>query len=359
MPLPLSWVRRALVGVSVVLVACGSDDSTEPVDATGGPATASQSDAGTPPPASDAGATGLDAAAPGPTAPTQPTTDGGSVPAPPAPTDGAPSTSHPLAGRYAVRTVSYAVTPVLGQSIVNKGVLVSTAEVGPTGVVTEQLCFLEVLNEQLVSWAAPADLAQIPASTVPLVEQGGEYVRARDGDRTRIGWSTTQPADCVAGTRHSSGCLCAEGDSLPTAPNDCRLVDPESDGKRGLRLAFDQAQSRPADLSSKGKLGVFVAAVKAIEWRLPTRLVSPMVGKVSGTLEQKQLAGDGVPLGALGNVQTVACPSASGHVQLVQSNLTCAQLLAARTGANIDSLGLFDAALDGTAPAASTCTGAP
>ncbi|MET0286083.1 MAG: hypothetical protein ABW352_16500 [Polyangiales bacterium] len=267
--------------------------------------------------------------------------------------------SHPLAGRYAVRTVSYTRQQALAAGIeldfVAKGVLLSVADVSASGQVKEQLCFVELVTaEGPFSWIPPASAQRIAGSTVTLARDGATYVRAGAQDRTLVSWSADkQPADCVPGTTHASGCACYAADTLPSAPDDCRVNDLDEDGKPGLKLAV--AFERPVDLASAQEaVSVQIAGIKTVEWRLPTQPADKLVGSVVGSVEQNQLSVDGELASQLGKVKSTTCPSELGHVELVRGELDCAGLLAGRA-TNVDSYGLFDVNLDKERPLPEAC----
>lgn len=132
--------------------------------------------------------------------------------------------AHPLRGSYAVRTVSYArqKTSVSGLEVdvVNKGVMLSVANISETGVVTEHLCAIELINgDGLYSWTSPTATERIGDSVAPLELRDGVFVRSLANDQVNVAWSQAkQPADCTPGAKHASGCTCAENDALPTKP---------------------------------------------------------------------------------------------------------------------------------------------
>lgn len=278
--------------------------------------------------------------------------------------DASPTTPHPLSGRYAVRTVSYArqKTEVAGQMVdlVSKAVLLSVADVSPAGLVNEHLCLLELYNDEgLATWSAPSGTEKVPDSMVLLERRGEVFVRPREEDVTAVSWSNAnRPADCGAdGGVHATGCTCVAGDALPTLPTDCRVRDLDGDNIPGLKLSV--GGMRPVDPNMGDALFTLqVAAVKAVEWRLPstpsTMADARVVGTVAGNVDQAQLSVQGELAGQLGQVKNATCPSDTGHVELVRGDFDCAKLLAARR-TNIDSYGVFDVGLDARRPEPSAC----
>ena len=287
--------------------------------------------------------------------------DGGAEPPLAMQPDASPATPHPLSGRYAVRTVSYArqKTAVAGQTVdvVSKAVLLSVADVSPAGLVNEHLCLLELYNDEgLATWSSPAGTEKVPDSMVLLERRGDVFVRPREEDVTAVSWSNAnRPADCGAdGGVHSTGCTCVAGDTLPTLATDCRVRDLDGDNIPGLKLSV--GGMRPVDPNMGEALFTLqVAAVKAVEWRLPSTMADArVVGTVAGNVDQAQLSVQGELAGQLGQVKNATCPSDTGHVELVRGDFDCAKLLAARR-TNIDSYGVFDVGLDARSPEPSAC----
>jgi hypothetical protein len=275
------------------------------------------------------------------------------------PDSSSPACNHPLRGRYAVRMVSYArqKTSVSGAAVdvINKGVLLSIADVSATGVVTEHLCAIELINaDGLFSWTKPSATEKIPDSVAPLAQRDGGWVRTLASDRTPVAWSPQQqPADCTPGAQHSSGCTCYANDAFPTKPDDCRVTDLDGDGLPGVKLSV--GVERPADLATaEGLFTVQVAAVKSIEWRLPQSGSDKLVGQVSGSIEQSQLSVAGQVASEVGKVRNASCPDSLGHVELVRGEFTCQTLLAGRA-MDPDTLKVFDIELDAEPPAIEAC----
>jgi hypothetical protein len=280
----------------------------------------------------------------------------------PAMGDGGPvqPATHPLAGRYAVRTVSYArqKSSVAGTAVdlVSKGVLLSVADVDNSGLVTERLCLLELYNDEgLATWSSPMGTERIEASKVLLERRGDVFVRPLEEDTTNVAWSNAnRPADCpAAGGTHASGCTCVPGDALPTQPTDCRVRDLDGDNLPGLKLSV--GAMRPVDPNAGEALfSLQIAGVKAVEWRLPAKADPRLIGTVAGNVEQAQLSVQGELGAQLGQVKNASCPADTGHVELVRGEFDCTQLLAARR-TSIDSYGIFDVNLDAKRPEASVC----
>lgn len=337
------WV----LGGCLFVAACGSDTAPNAVTMTPDPVQGSD-----PEPAADAGLT--PDASPGAAVDAAPPASSGRD------VDDAAPPPHPLAGRYAVRTVSYAKISISGSGkktldIINKGVLVSVADISSAGQVTERMCFLELIQDRAAIWSRPSATQSLPASVATLRLEGDSYVRSRDSDRTRIAWKSELPADCTAdGVSSSSGCVCVLGDELPASPNDCRLTDPDGDGLKGIRLA---GGNRTPTFEEAPMASAQIVAGKAIEWKLPTTGGAKIVGKVDGSVELSVVSAEGA-LATLNAVDPAACPSETGHVELVRGDFDCATLLAGRAR-DLDSLGLFDPRLDMPPDAAGCPTPAP
>lgn len=273
------------------------------------------------------------------------------------------SCAHPLAGRYAVRTVSYARQKAVAAGapvdVVSKGVLLSVADISPTGVVKEHLCLLELINpDGMYSWVAPAATQRIPDSTATLEERNGGFVRPLAGDKINVSWSPEkQPADCAPGTTHSTGCLCFDAGLLPSDPKDCRVTDLDEDGTPGLKLAV--SPERPVDPATAASLlDVSIAGVKAVEWRLPgtakTGAGAQVVGGVEGSVSQNQLSVTGDLAAEIGKVQSATCASDTAHVELVRGDFDCTAVMAGRTK-DLDGHGIFHPALDAVRPEPTAC----
>jgi hypothetical protein len=273
------------------------------------------------------------------------------------------SCAHPLAGRYAVRTVSYARQKTIAAGavvdVVSKGVLLSVADISPTGVVKEHLCLLELINpDGMYSWVTPAGTQRIPDSSSTLEERNGGFVRPLAGDKINVSWSPTkQPADCTPGTTHSSGCLCFDANALPSDPKDCRVTDLDEDGTPGLKLSVNF--ERPVDpATATSLLNVSIAGVKAVEWRLPGTAKGgageQLVGGVEGSVSQNQLSVQGELAAEIGKVQSATCASDSAHVELVRGDFDCAAVMAGRAK-DLDSHGIFHPALDAVRPEPTSC----
>ena len=384
LPLGCALRRAAVICCGLLIVACG-DSSHRSEEADGAvsafdPATGrTGSDAGLPPgmqkpPPVDLGGAGpLDAGAntggqgidAGSTpSGTLPIVDAAVCPVDASPESCAcaanPSTcQHPLRGRYAVRTVSYArqKTTAAGQAVdvVSKGVLLSVADISAAGVVKEHLCFVELLNQDgLFSWIEPSGAQHIPDSTAQLEEHDGSFVRPSAADKTNVSWSSSkQPASCAAGTTDSSGCLCFAADTLPSDPKDCRVTDLDQDGLPGLKLSV--SLERPLDpATASAPVTMQIAGVKAVEWRLPEQSGEQLLGKVDGSIEQNQLSVAGDLVGQLEKVKSANCGSDTGHVELVRGDFDCAMLLAGRP-THVDDYGIFDAKLDAVPPLPTAC----
>lgn len=273
------------------------------------------------------------------------------------------SCAHPLAGRYAVRTVSYARQKTVAAGavvdVVSKGVLLSVADISATGVVKEHLCLLELINpDGMYSWVAPAGTQRIPDSTATLEERNGGFVRPLAGDKINVSWSPMkQPADCTPGTTHSTGCLCFDPSLLPSDPKDCRVTDLDEDGTPGLKLAVNF--ERPVDPATAASLlNVSIAGVKAVEWRLPGTakggVGEQIVGDVEGSVSQNQLSVQGELAAEIGKVQSATCASDSAHVELVRGDFDCAAVMAGRA-MDLDGHRIFHPALDAVRPEPASC----
>jgi len=325
----------------------------------GGPAVPPM-DGGAPPAPIDAGADNMDSTTPKPDAAEC------SVDATPyacACAANPASCTHPLAGRYAVRTVSYARqkttaagTPV---DVVSKGVLLSVADISATGVVKEHVCLIELINpDGMFSWIAPAGAERIPDSTSTLEERNGGFVRPLAGDKIDVSWSPAkQPADCTPGTTHSTGCLCFAPELLPSDPKDCRVTDLDQDGTPGLKLGVNF--ERPLDpATAPAPIGVQIAGVKAVEWRLPGTSKGgageQLLGKIEGSVEQNQLSVEGEFASELGKVRSATCASDTAHVELIRGDFDCAALMAGRAK-DVDTHGIFHADLDAVRPEPAAC----
>jgi hypothetical protein len=272
------------------------------------------------------------------------------------------SSCHPLTGRYAVRTVLYArqKADVLGSQLdlVSKGVLMSIADIDETGLVNEHYCFIEIVNEQgIFSWTLPESTENIPDSRVQLVDEGGAYVRALEGDLSYVSWSPDNvPADCTAGQTHSSGCLCPENDRLPTDENDCRVLDLDSDTVPGGAMYV--GVGRPLDpATDTGLVKLNIVGTKGVAWRLDPMSSDTIVGSIEGGIEQSELSREGDPelLAAFGAIRNSVCPGEYGHVQLVlDDDIDCDALMAGRA-VDVESHGIFDTSFDGDTPVLEVC----
>ncbi len=278
------------------------------------------------------------------------TTDG---PGPDAAGNDAAETIHPLAGRYAVRTVLYArqKANVAGSEldIISEGTLLSVADISRAGVVTEHYCFIETANaEGIYSWTQPSATENIPNSVVALVREGDAFVRAEEDDRSYVSWSpASQPVDCVRDELHATGCLCGDPGALPVDARDCRVFDLEGDGALGGALFIHLARATdPSRAEHLVKLSI--VGDKAIAWRIDATQPGPnLVGAIAGGIAQSELgrAGDPELLQLFGPIRNSVCPGSYGHVELVPGDFSCDTILAGR-GLDIDGYGMFDTTLD-------------
>ncbi len=268
---------------------------------------------------------------------------------------------HPLAGKYAVRTVIYARQKAEAAGteldLISEGTLLSVVDINDTGLATEHYCFIETANSGgISSWTLPAATENIPNSVAQLSRVGDEYVRDQAADLTYVSWSPMgQPADCVEGEMHSTGCLCGDPDGLPVDAKDCRVLDLDGDGEPGGTLFVGAA--RPTDPSDGENLvRLSIVGKKAIEWRIAAGQTGPSIkGAITGGLDQSEVGrrrgskpeqDDDSLLNLFSRIRNSICPGSYGHVELVRGDFSCDGLLAARSEADLDSYGVFDTTLD-------------
>jgi len=269
---------------------------------------------------------------------------------------------HPLAGNYAARTQFYARQRTRFQGspldLVSKGVVLSLVDIDNFGVATEHYCFLEIASaEGVVSWTAPVTLQSVPDTALQLIENEARFVRPLDQHRARFSWNAEAPADCVAGERRSSGCLCPGDDALPTVGDDCRVIDLDDDGSPGGKMYLTVGELPSVD-STEALVSLNVVALLSLGWRLPGDGSSPLVGSIEGGIQQAELSREGELSSTLGDVKSTMCAGPDGrtlgHVELVAGSFDCASLLAGRA-ADQAGYGVFDPALDGAPPAVDAC----
>jgi hypothetical protein len=317
---------------------------------------AGQGDAGRDASAPEAGQGGADAAA-----------DGGCPAAQPADScgvcggDGA-SCRHPLAGHYAARTQFYAhqkasIEGTDDLDLISKGALLSVVDIAANGIASEHYCFLEIVSpEDIFIWSSPDAVQEIPDTAIQLEQRAGRFVRPLAAHQGYFGWSpAAEPADCVAGQMHASGCSCAADELLPTSEDDCRVLDIDSDGLPGGSMYLDFAQAADPSVGSM-LLKLNIVALLNLEWNLGPLAGGRSVGTIAGGLEQAVLSLEGSLGTSVGALDNTMCPSESGHVELVRGDFTCASILAGRATDNA-SYGIFDVALDAAPPTLAACPG--
>jgi hypothetical protein len=274
--------------------------------------------------------------------------------------DGA-SCAHPLAGRYAVRTQLYtrqkAVAEGTELDLVSKGVLISIADIDAQGAVHEHYCLLElasVSQEGVFTWTVPSAVQRIPDTTVPLVEQEGQFVRPLSAHKAYFSWSPqSAPADCVAGQRHATGCVCPSGSGLPMSADDCRVGDIDQDGVPGGAMYIGFAPVEDPSLPG-AELQLNLALQFGLEWRLDPAPGTRLVGDIAGGLDQAVLSLSGSFASSFGAIKNAVCPLDLGHVELVKGDFSCASLLAGRAE-NRATYGVFETLLDAEAPDIEEC----
>jgi hypothetical protein len=163
----------------------------------------------------------------------------------------------PWVGRYAARTILYAVDGPLRPT----GEELSLVAIEPRGdklVLAQQLCLYEGGWEFLLQGNIRYRYPESVALETELMATRRSFETLPS--RLRLGFDADAPAACAPGGTapsdqpwHHGECSCPEGASaLPADARDCRVTDPDDDGKPGVtfdaaisgaRLAYHAAQA--------------------------------------------------------------------------------------------------------------------
>jgi hypothetical protein len=285
--------------------------------------------------------------------------------------------ANPLAGTYAIRTVSFSKQRDGSSILTSKSLGYSLATITENAdrslTLSERGCWTQSLPkpgdaQQAYSWSKPAWVQALPVGVQTLTANAnGTYTRTIP--LTPLGWNPArQPSSCSTSSTPvqpwpsgwGASCRCnTPASALPpydtnAAPYDCRLVDIDGDGQPGMSAIAATSPPSSPEASAPAIGGTAYAAINGRgSWLITPASNRRHTATIDDQSEAQVVGCSGLACGFLpatppGNR---ACPQAVNRAQFIPattSSDSCAEIIAQRDT-------LFDASQDPAWPDNAAC----